>query len=84
MSAQTQCAAADVTAETLSVEEESLRTETLHDVHTLLTEVTCVAAAQTLRKLLTHARLKHNIMKLWGKQGIQHILLLQYCSDTLQ
>lgn len=83
MTTQTQRAAADVTAETLSVEEVSLRTESLHYVHTLLTKVTGVAAAQTRRKLLPHAGLKHNIIyEIMGK-GIPQILLFQYRSDTL-
>lgn len=62
MTTEPQCAAADVTAETLSVEEVSLCTEPLHYVHTLLTEVTGVAAAQSQRKLLPHAGLKHNVI----------------------
>lgn len=75
MTTQPQRAAADVTAETLSVEEVSLRTEPLHYVHALLTEVTGVTAAQTRGKLLPHAGLKHNIIHSIVGKGIKGIKL---------
>lgn len=46
MSSQTEHAAADVTTETLSVEEEALGAEPLHHVHPLGAEVADVAAAE--------------------------------------
>lgn len=46
VSSQTEHAAADVTAEALSVEEEALGTEPLHHVHPLGAEVADVAAAE--------------------------------------
>lgn len=59
VTAQSQRAAADVTAETLSVKEVALRAQSLHHVHSLLTEVAGVAAAQTLREILSQGGLKH-------------------------
>lgn len=59
MTPQSQRAPADMTAETFSVKEVSLRAQSLHHVDSLLTEVAGVAAAQTLREVLSQAGLKH-------------------------
>lgn len=57
MSSQAEGAVADVTAETLAVEEVTLSAESLHHVHPLGAEVADIAAAHPGREVLTrHAR----------------------------
>lgn len=58
MSSQPQGGAADFTAETLSVEEVAFCAQSLHHIHTLLTEVTGVTATHPGSKLLPQVNLK--------------------------
>lgn len=59
VSSQPQRGTADFAAETLSVEEEALGTQSLHHVHPLVTEVAGVAASHAGSKLLPQVNLKH-------------------------
>lgn len=59
VSSQPQCSSADVTSETLSMEEVAFCAQSLHHIHTLLTEVARVAATHPGSKLLSQVNLKH-------------------------
>lgn len=58
MSSQTEGAVADVTAETLAVEEVALGAQSLHHVHPLGAEVADVAAAEPAGEVLTYHTLR--------------------------
>ncbi len=53
MPSKTECAVANVTAETLAVEEVALSAQSLHHIHPLCAEVADVAATKAGREVLT-------------------------------
>lgn len=58
MSSQTERTVADITAETLAVEEVALSTQSLHHIHSLGAEVANVTASEPRREVLTYHALR--------------------------
>lgn len=61
MAAQSESAVTDVTAETLSVEEEAFSTESLHDIYPLGAEVADIAATKSGMEVFTSHTLRKDM-----------------------